>query len=251
MRTMLIALFAILLPLSFALAADRPPIYPEDGKGMERVTEALAKAKTENKRVLLMTGGNWCGWCHLLHGVFEKNEEIHALLGSEYLVVMIDTAADKQVMEKWAIEPQGVPYLTVLDAEGKKLTDQETGSLEDGPKHDPAKVLAFLKLWIAPQHDARSVLKDAEAQALKEDKQVFLRFGAEWCGWCRRLDAFLAESEMNAIFERAFILAKVDAGRASMWAGRGRPNDQVEAAFTARRKRALAMPSSKATRPRP
>lgn len=49
----------------------------------------------------------------------------------------------------------------------------------------------------------------------------------------------------------SYLRSKVDAGRASMWAGRGRPNDQVEAAFTARRKRALAMPSSKATRPRP
>lgn len=213
MRTMLIALLAILLPLSFARAADRPPIYPEDGKGLERVQEALKTAKAENKHVLLMTGGNWCGWCHLLHGVFETNEDIHTLLGSEYVVVMIDTAADKNVMEKWAIEPQGVPYLTVLDAEGKKLTDQETASLEDGPKHDPAKVMAFLKQWTAPQRDARDVLKEAEALALKEDKRVFLRFGAEGCGWCRRWDEFLVEPEMKAIFEKAFVLAKVDAGR--------------------------------------
>mgnify|MGYP001300094646 FL=1 len=37
-----------------------------------------------------------------------------------------------------------------------------------------------------------------------------------------------------------YLLRKVEAGRASMRAGRGRPNDEVEAAFAARRKHAAA-----------
>lgn len=47
---------------------------------------------------------------------------------------------------------QGLPVLMVLDADGKQLTTQETGALEDGKAaHDPAKVIAFLRQW-APKH---------------------------------------------------------------------------------------------------
>jgi hypothetical protein len=41
----------------------------------------------------------------------------------------------------------GLPVLVVLDAEGKVLTTQDTGKLEEGDHHDPAKVLAFLNQW--------------------------------------------------------------------------------------------------------
>ena len=43
---------------------------------------------------------------------------------------------------------QGLPVLVVLDGDGKQLTTQETGALEDGKSaHDPAKVIAFLQKW--------------------------------------------------------------------------------------------------------
>jgi hypothetical protein len=41
----------------------------------------------------------------------------------------------------------GLPVLVVLDANGKALTTQDTGQLEDGDHHDPKKVLAFLNRW--------------------------------------------------------------------------------------------------------
>jgi hypothetical protein len=41
----------------------------------------------------------------------------------------------------------GLPVLVVLDAAGKALTTQDTGKLEEGDHHDPAKVLAFLNQW--------------------------------------------------------------------------------------------------------
>jgi len=46
----------------------------------------------------------------------------------------------------WGADPKkGVPLLVVLDGNGKAVKVQETGSLEAGKGHDPAKVLAFLK----------------------------------------------------------------------------------------------------------
>ena len=45
----------------------------------------------------------------------------------------------------------GLPVLVVLDSDGKRLTIQETGQLEAGNHHDPAKVLAFLEKWKKPR----------------------------------------------------------------------------------------------------
>jgi hypothetical protein len=46
-------------------------------------------------------------------------------------------------------------------------------------------------------------------------------------------------SDPKASYE-SYLRRKVEAGRASMRAGRGQPNDKVEAAFAARRKRLTA-----------
>jgi thioredoxin-related protein len=209
MRTLLACALTLAL-LAPACAADRKPIYPVDGKGMQRIETALADAGRLGKRVLLMTGGNWCGWCYKLHECFTANEEIADLLRREYLLVMIDTEADKGVLEKWKIAPEGVPYLTVLDSAGKKVVDQETGAMEVGKEHDLAKVYAFLEAWITPGASAGDVLKNALATANTEGKLVFLVFGAEWCGWCHRLEDFLAEPAIKAIFDKAFVTARID-----------------------------------------
>jgi len=126
---------------------SRPPIYSTDGKGMKRLKKALAEAQKSNKRILLLIGGNWCVWCHRLHGTIHDNKSIQTLLKQAYILVMIDTKMDKVVLNQWDIRPKGYPYLTIIDASGNKLTEQETGSFEVDGKHDPARVLSFLVKW--------------------------------------------------------------------------------------------------------
>jgi hypothetical protein len=41
----------------------------------------------------------------------------------------------------------GVPVLVVLDASGKQLTTKDSGELEEGDGHSPAKITAFLAEW--------------------------------------------------------------------------------------------------------
>jgi thioredoxin-related protein len=162
----------------------RDPIYIEDGKGLERVEQALVAAERENKRVLLKIGGNWCPWCYKLHDLLHTDKTLLKILSEEYELVMIDSKADKPVLEKWQITPDGYPYLAVLDSAGKKVIEQETGSLEIGDRHDPNKVKAFLEKWKPTPLDANDVFASALTRAQKEDKRVFLRVGAPWCVWC-------------------------------------------------------------------
>jgi thiol-disulfide isomerase/thioredoxin len=201
---------------SAAAGSKRPSIYDEKADARELLEAGLKSARRDRTNVLVMLGGNWCGWCHKLHDVFERQKEIRALVRDEYELLMVDTQAPgaAELMKEWGVETdKGVPHLVVLDAEGKLVTRQETGSLEEGDHHDPAKVKEFLAKNVAPRAEASSVVKDGIARAESEDKRVLLHFGAPWCGWCHKLDDFLARPEIAEIVEKDYVEVKVDTDR--------------------------------------
>jgi thiol-disulfide isomerase/thioredoxin len=130
----------------------RPNIYDTSAKGSKQISEAVALAKKEHKLVLLQFGANWCGWCHLLHNLFENNKAIAEVLRSNYEVVMVDVTAghNKDVDEQYGNPTRyGLPVIVILDSDGKRLTTKNTSELEAGDHHDPVKVLAFLNEWAA------------------------------------------------------------------------------------------------------
>ena len=197
--------------------ARRPSIYDKNADAQQQLADAAGRAKRENKRVLVMFGGDWCGWCHKLHDLFASHAEIRKLLSYEYEMVMVDTKAPHaEELLKKASEGQtsvGFPFLAVFDPAGKLLVGQKTDPLEEGDHHDPKKVKDFLARWTVEPKDAETVLHDALAQASSDDKKVFLSFGAPWCGWCHRLEDFLARPDISAIMDRDFVVLKIDVDR--------------------------------------
>lgn len=205
----------------------KPLIYNEKAEAKDQIAAALKKAKKENRRVLIQWGANWCGWCHLLHEKFASDKKLARELMYEYDVVLIDIGKWDKNMDLATsygadLKGTGVPYLTVLDASGKPLANQETGVLESKaaegqpkaePGHDSAKVMAFLKKYEAAPLTAESVLGDARAAAKAKDKKVFLHFGAPWCGYCHKLDAWLDREDVAKAFGKDYVEVKIDQDR--------------------------------------
>jgi len=205
-----------------AAQPERPAIYDESADAGQQIAAALTKAKKENRRVLIQWGANWCSWCHLLHETFQKNGDVRKKLLYEYDVVLVDIGqGDKNLdlARKYGADfkKAGVPFLTILDDEGNVLANQETSSLEkkiDGKDgHDPAKVNEFLTKHQASYPYAAAVLNEAMSEAARTNRKVFVHFGAPWCGWCHRLEDWLARPEIAQIVEKDFVELKIDTDR--------------------------------------
>lgn len=164
MKAALAALIALLL-IAPALRADPeyprmgPDIYDVHADGDALVAAALKRAAAEHKRVIVDMGANWCIWCRRLHATFETDPGVAAALGRDFIVVMVDVNARKgtkrnaELVDRYGKPTShGIPVLVVLDPDGKQLTIKDTGELEEGAGHSPAKILRFLAAWAPGGH---------------------------------------------------------------------------------------------------
>ena len=132
-----------------------PDIYEREADGTVQIATALTQAKAGHKHVLVDLGANWCVWCHRLHHTFQADAGVAKALHDNYVLVLVDVNHRDGRKRNDAVNDrygnpmeQGLPVLVVLDADGKQLTTQESGALEDGKSaHDPAKIIAFLQRW--------------------------------------------------------------------------------------------------------
>lgn len=204
--------------------ADTKPVYDEKADAKEQIAKALAAAKANNQRVLIQWGGNWCPWCIQLHKLMRKDRDLSKELFYEYIVVFVDTGrpAGKNVELATSygadLKKHGYPYLTILDADGRPVANEASGQFEKDAKsveagHDAAKIVAMLKKHEATPLDAKSLLESALSAAKKDGKQVFLHFGAPWCGWCRKLEAWMAKPDVATILAKDFVDLKIDIDR--------------------------------------
>src|SRR5205823_11892424 len=74
-------------------------------------------------------------------------------------------------------------------------------------------VFAFVYLFtvsaFAAPPTADQILAKAKTKAAAENKTIFVHFGASWCGWCKRLDAFLDQPDIKPVFEKYFVPVKL------------------------------------------
>ncbi|MCA9932724.1 MAG: thioredoxin family protein [Ardenticatenaceae bacterium] len=116
------------------------------------VLAATATAQAENKNILLVVGGDWCIWCHILSEFIDENLEVSAALQKGFIVLKVNYSEENTNSGFLAQYPSisGYPHLFVLDSNGELLHSQETSALESGNSYNREVMLNFLQLW-SPQ----------------------------------------------------------------------------------------------------
>lgn len=150
--TLLGACIAVIFAAN-SLAAEHEEKFDPKRDAVKDIHDAVVKAKLTGKRVLLDVGGEWCIWCHRLDTLFATHPDLNSFLHGNFVVVKVNYSNENKNEKLLSRYPKipGYPHLFVLDNDGGLLCSKDTGELESGKGHDPAKVMAFLKRWAPPK----------------------------------------------------------------------------------------------------
>ena len=150
-KSMMLVVAALSLGAALATAQPKKDIgYDPRANAFEQLDSAVAAAKAEDKLVLLISGGDWCIWCHYLAAFLERETAIDAALHEVFVVQKIYVGDENKNKDFFARLPEaaGAPHFWVLSAGGELLASQNTLPLEDGDKsYDPKKLMAFVDEW--------------------------------------------------------------------------------------------------------
>lgn len=126
------------------------PLFSDTANAQADIQYALAKAKRENKHVILDFGGNWCGDCEILNIYFHQAPNA-ALLNNNFVLVDINIGhydMNTDIADKYGVPvTKGVPALAVLDSNGNVIYNQRNHEFSAMHRIDPASVTEFLNKW--------------------------------------------------------------------------------------------------------
>ena len=116
------------------------------------LAETIKLAQKDNRRIILLVGGNWCSWCRMIPKYFENTAPVTAILSSDYVIMKVNDSDENNNADFLGPYPAipAYPHLIVLDANGKHLHSQDSEELEEGNGYNDDAFVAFLKKW-APE----------------------------------------------------------------------------------------------------
>jgi|SRR5579872_944709 len=131
-------------------ATPDPHLYPAPGDAQTALDEALALARADHKRVLVIFGATWCYDCHVLDATL-RSPQVAPLVAANYHVIHInigdgDDNADLAARFEVPLD-KGIPGLAVLDPDGRLVTSQKNGEFESAARIGMQDVTGFLERW--------------------------------------------------------------------------------------------------------
>lgn len=120
------------------------------------ISGAMERAAAENKRVLLVLGGDWCGWCKVLENDIERSEQLTSVLEEHYLIAKVYCdSGSPGIRFKPRKQPQygasyvnirakAYPHLVILDSDGNRLLSRDMGGLVKKGRYSEKKLLRIL-----------------------------------------------------------------------------------------------------------
>ena len=147
---MKVLVIIISITISFsATAADS--LYHPKADARKEIALAVAKARAQNKQVLIQAGGNWCGWCIEFNRFVTNDTSLHSIIQANYVVYHLNYSQENKnpaIFKAYGFPNRfGFPVFLVLNADGKLIHTQNSSYLELGKSYDAPKVKEFLLSW--------------------------------------------------------------------------------------------------------
>ena len=130
--------------------------YDPGRDNVDLVTNAMRRAAREDKHVLLILGGDWCGWCKVLENDIDQSEELIDVLGRHYVVAKVHCdSGSPGIRYKPRKQPRygasfvtirakSYPHLVILDSDGNRLLSRNMSGLVENRRYSEEKLLKLL-----------------------------------------------------------------------------------------------------------
>ncbi|MBS1948296.1 MAG: thioredoxin family protein [Bacteroidetes bacterium] len=148
--------YFLLTVLSLAIASAgaqsvKIKIYDPSANAEKDIADAVTKAKSEHKHVLLQAGGNWCSWCIEFNRFVHADSSIDSLLGKCFITYHLNFSPEnenKSIFAKYGYPQRfGFPVFVILDGNGNRIHTQNSEYLEQGKSYNKQRVYEFLLQW--------------------------------------------------------------------------------------------------------
>lgn len=137
---------------ALAEKAKLPKPYDVKANAEKDIENLMAKAKRENKNIMIQAGGNWCIWCLRFNQYVQTTPELKKLVDDNYLYYHLNYSPEnknEKVFSKYGNpgDKFGYPVFIVLDQNGKMIHVQQSDVLEEGKGYSLEKVKEFFSKW--------------------------------------------------------------------------------------------------------
>jgi hypothetical protein len=153
------------------------------------------------------------------------DQPVRAMLHN-YQLIQLDIKSDgaAALAERLgvALGAELLPVWRFSDETGKELGTSPVPRLTNGEAVDRAAVLEELARNAPEPLDARELIKDALAEAVKTNRRVIVQETATWCGPCHLLARYL--ERQRSIWEKDYLWVRVD----SRWHGSEEVMDRIK-----------------------
>jgi hypothetical protein len=138
----------MVLALMWAVGAHAADLgYDPEADPFEQYHQAIAEAEAQNKLVLIVAGGDWCRWCHVLERFVEKNRDVEQRLHDTFVVmkVYVGPGNFNELFFSQLPVAYGAPHFWIVSPQREVLASQSTAKLERGKStYDKETFLAFI-----------------------------------------------------------------------------------------------------------
>ena len=124
--------------------------YDPQRDPFDQYHEAMAKAQAENKLVLIIAGGDWCRWCHVLNRFVSRNADVDASLNDAFVVMKVYVGGENfnDFFFSQLPEARGAPHFWIVSPQREVLSSQSTAPFEHGKRgYDKHEFMQFIDRW--------------------------------------------------------------------------------------------------------